>query len=242
MKKLSAVLIVAAVTTGCGSYTSATDEPSNTVTSEGQNVEAPAGTVAAADADALLRVINADPAGKPINVEASGVAFESVAYKMITPYMAVPASEGRFELRRPGEAEPLWVDRHALLFGQHYSAIALADADQNVTLEIVADHLGSLEPGSSRVRLINSSDAEDLDLFIADARTRVLHGVDPRTVTSYADVRPGTLEILGMTGPVPSQFQNLAVTADRLYTFVVVGQRPNLDVVSIETQVADLQE
>ena len=243
MKKLSGVLMALAMaTSGCGSYMPVTEEPSNTVTSEGQNVQAPAGATAAADADALVRVINADPSGQAIEVVASGVTFDEVSYKMITPYLTVPGGEGRFELRRPGDAEPLWVSRRSLLFGQHYSVIALADEDQNLTLEIVADHLGSLEPGFSRVRLINSSDAGDLDLFVANTQTRVLHGVDPQTVTSYADVKAGTLEILRMTRPAPSAFQSLAVAPDRLYTFVVVGTRPNLDVVSIETQLDDFRQ
>jgi hypothetical protein len=236
MRHMSIGAFVSAVlwTTGC---TPLTTDPSVTTTSEGEKTEAPAGKSAAQQGNALVRVVNANAEGKGLDIVwGSETLFGDVAYKSITAYVGVPRGLAQFKLRAAGGTEDLSAGHRELLSGRHYTLVALPKEKGDARLRFLSDNLGLLEPGETRVRLINATtDVNDLDLFIAGTPNRVLHGIDAGAVaaTSFVDMEAGNVEIRSPTRPAPTLVAKLKVEGDRLYTFIVVGTASALDVVQI---------
>jgi hypothetical protein len=215
-----------------------TSTPSETTTSEGQQYEAPAGKTAARDATALIRFMNADPKGsKDIQVSDMPI-ISDVAYRSITPFQEIKPGVTQFKLHEGGGKDSLATSQQELFFGQHYTLIALPKGNHMSRLAIMTDNLAAVDPGKARVRLINATpDVNDLDLYLAGTKMRIQHGVDASMETSFTDVNPGILEIHPVNGPTAPQLSNLAIEANRLYTFVVVGNSSALDVVRIEDRI-----
>jgi hypothetical protein len=235
----AAVLFLALGLAGCGSTPPRTTGPSETTTSQGQEAQAVAGTTAARNADALIKFINADPEGKSMDIWSRDASvFSDVPYKTTTPYIEIPAGETRFELRENGRDEQLSANLRLLMFGRHYTLVALPRRDRTSKLALMIDNLGLLEPGNVRVRLINATaDIDDLDLYIAGTKTRIQSGVDASMVTSFADTAPGMLEIRRSNQPPIPALSKIQVEANRLYTFVVVGNAAALELLRIETRI-----
>ncbi|MEO8049165.1 MAG: DUF4397 domain-containing protein [Acidobacteriota bacterium] len=209
--------------------------PSVTSTSEGQKTQGQAGTTAAQNGDALVRLVNVDSRGSGVDIVWGDKKFFSgVAYKSTTPYKEAPRGTVQFKLRAAGGTEDLSAGHVELLPGRHYTLVAFPDQKGGTRLEILSDKLGLLDLGEARVRLINATtDVDDLDLFLAGTKNRILHGADSgRTaIMSFADMMAGTVEIRSPSRPAPTLLAKLDVEADRLYTFIVVGSAGALDVV-----------
>lgn len=228
----AAILCVAS----CGRQVPA---PTETTTSLGRTSVAPAGTVVADDADALVRFVNADPEGKGRAILAHGEPlFSGIEYKQTTPYLAIPRSVEEFELQDADTSQRIAVSRRALLIGRHYTLVALPRERFDSRLAVMQDNLYLLEPGRARVRLVNATlDVDELDLYAVSSQKTVLHGVDPATATSFVDVDAGTFEVHPRGQLAPPQLANLPVEADRVYTFVVVGDAADLELVRIEDDI-----
>ena len=185
-----------------------------------------------------MRFVNADldRTGADV-VSASGTLFSNVAAKGVTGYLDVPRGRTQFKLRAPGGADDLaTIGNRELIPGRHYMLVALPRKKGTTSLAILSDWLGLIEPGQTRVRLINATtDVDDLDLFIAGTTSHVLHGLDVgRTATpSFADMDAGTVEIRTPSQPAPTLFAKLTVETNRFYTFVVVGSAGALDLIRI---------
>jgi len=220
---------------GCGAPL--TTGPSVTTTPEGGETQAQAGIVAAQRGNALVRLVNADPGEKGVDlIRDDGKLFSDVPYKGVTAYAEAPKGRNVIKLRSADGTENLSASHRELVPGRHYTLVALPKEKGGTRLSIFRDDLSLLEAGETRVRLINATaDVDDLDLFIAGARNHVLHGIDAGTVTttSFADMEAGTVEIRSPNRPAPSRVAQFKVEADRLYTFVVTGTASKLEVVQI---------
>lgn len=245
MRDLRSVIVIPVVLglTGCGAPV--TSEPSVTTTSEGQASEAPAGVTAAQHGDALVRFVNADVEGAGADVvSADRKLFDGVAAKGVTGYLNVPRGRIQFKLRAPGGTDDLaTIGNRELVPGRHYTLVALPREKGGTRLAILGDWLGLIEPGQTRVRLINATaDVDDLDLFLEGTGAHLLHGIDvgATTTSSFADMDAGTVEIRTPSQPASPLLAKLKVEPDRFYTFVVVGKAGMLDVIrmvdSIERQ------
>ncbi len=214
-----------------------TENPSVTTTSDGPQTEAQPGADAARQGDALVRLVNADldPTGVDL-LGVNGALFSDVAPKTVTAYLEVPRGMTLFRLRTAAGVENLTSGYRELVPGRHYTLVALPKAKGGTRLAILSDSLGLLEPGQTRVRLINATtDLDDLDLFVAGSASHVLHGIDAgRTATtSFADMEAGSVEIRSPNRPAPTLLAKLNVETDRLYTFIVIGEASALDLVQI---------
>ena len=101
----------------------------------------------------------------------------------------------------------------------------------------LSDNLGALDPGESRIRLINASEVDDLDLFKEGTNTRIAHGVDAGATTSFTDLSPGAIEVHQGNKPTPMKLSMVPVIADHLYTFIVVGTKDDLQAVQIVDEI-----
>ncbi len=191
MRRVSIVFVpfLILVNAACSPQTSG---PSVTTTSEGQVTGGPAGKDAAEAGTALVRFVNADPNSPNLELWAGDqTLFPSTEYKAITHYELVPRGYTQFKLRSKGNKEDLVASRRELFPGRHYTFIALPAKKGPTQLVGLSDNLGALDPGSSRVRLINATrDVDDLDLFKEGTTTRIAHGVDAGATTSFTDLTP----------------------------------------------------
>jgi hypothetical protein len=220
---------------GCNPKTSS---PSETTTSEGQQHEGPAGKTAARDEAALIRFMNADPMGAR-DIQVNGMPIvTNVPYRSITSFQEIQPGVTQFKLYAVGGRDSLAVTQQQLFFGQHYTLMALPKENHMSRLAITTDNLSAVDPGKARVRLVNATpDVNDLDLYVAGTKMRIQHGVDASMETSFTDVNPGTLEIRAATGTASPLLSNLAIEANHLYTFVVVGNSSALDLIRIEDRI-----
>lgn len=237
MRHLIRGAVASAALWSAGCSTPISTSPSVTTTSEGQKTGAPAGTSAAQQGMALVRLVNADPAGKGVDIVwGNDTLFNNVSYKSITPYRESPRGTALFKLRAADGPENLSAGHTELLPGRHYTLVALPKKEGGARLSILVDNLGLLNPGEARVRLINATtDVDDLDLFVAGAKNHLLHGIDAGTATStsFAEMEAGTVEIRSPNRPSPTLVEKFKVDPDKLYTFIVTGTAKALDAVQI---------
>ena len=238
MRHLLPGVVVAALlwSAGCGS--SVTSDPSVTTTSSGQSSEGPAGATAAQRGNVLVRFVNADLEGPGADVfSADRKLFSNVAAKGVTGYLEIPRGRKQFKLRAvDGTEDVATIGNRELVPGRHYTLVALPRRQGGTRLAILADWLGLIEPGQTRVRLINATaDVDDLDLFLAGSTTHVVHGIDVGRVTtsSIGEMEPGVVEIRAPRVDMPAALAKINVESNRFYTFVVVGRTSALDLVQI---------
>ncbi|MCU1335751.1 MAG: hypothetical protein JWO19_1332 [Bryobacterales bacterium] len=218
---------------GCERRTTTTSE---TVTSDGQKSQAPPGVDAARHDRALIRFINADPAGKPRELWSLDTrVFSNVPYKGITAYVDVPTKVLQFRVRETDGPDNLITAREELFAGRHYTLIAIPRTDGTSILQKISDDLNQPKPGQAKIRVINATPGVDnLDLYRAGSNKKIEKGVDADASTGFKAVDPGVFEIRPARQPVAPRLTNLAVEANGFYTFLVVGRAGDLDVVRIE--------
>jgi len=213
-----------------------TTTASETVTSSGLKSQAPPGVVAARADRALIRFVNADPAGRPRELWSLDTrVFSNVPYKAITAYVDVPTKVLQFRVRETDGPDDLITAREELFAGRHYTLVAIPRKDGTSLLLKMSDDLNQPKPGTAKIRVINATAGVDnLDLYRAGSKKKIEKGVDADVSTSFTEVEPGLFEIRPARQPVAPRLTKLPVEADRFYTFVVVGRTSELDVVRIE--------
>jgi len=206
-----------------------------TVTSEGQKVESPAGKDAARGNQGLVRFINADPAGqaREVLIDKSPV-FQNVAYKGITGYIEVPRQAVKVRLREPGGREDLADTNLEVLPGRHYTLVAVPGKKGASLLFEIGDDLDNPETGKVKVRLINATSVNDLNLYRDGTKTKVQKNVDAGYSSRISEAPAGTFDIRADRRPQAPMLSNIHLEPDRLYTLVVVGDPSQLDVVTVE--------
>jgi len=218
---------------GCDRKTTA---PLETTTSEGQASQAPAGTAAARKDHALVRFVNADPGSEAQELWTSDMRlFAGIGYKTVTPYIEIPSQATQFRLRE-GAGQKDLADVHDELFaGRSYTYVAMRGKDGRSSLAEVSDDLTPPKAGKAKVRVINATQGVDnLYLYMEGVTNKIGQRVRTGAVTEFKDVDPGTFEIHPATRPAVPRLSKLIVERDHFYTFVVLGQSDDLDVVRVE--------
>jgi hypothetical protein len=185
-----------------------------------------------------VRFVNADVENTGADIfSADRKLFSNVAAKGVTGYLEIPRGRTQFKLRAvKGTEDVATIGNRELVAGRHYTLVALPRRQGGTRLAILADWLGLIEPGQTRVRLINATaDVDDLDLFLAGTTTHVVHGIDVGRVTtsSIGEMEPGVVEIRTPAVQMPATLAKLNVDSNRFYTFVVVGGASKLDLIQI---------
>ncbi|MEO8100690.1 MAG: DUF4397 domain-containing protein [Acidobacteriota bacterium] len=221
-----------------GACTAVTDTSTVTKTSEAQTSVAPPGKTAAEHDTALVRFVNADSLEEALDVMTpNGDVFSNVTYRNITPYKELPRGFTLFKMRQVGGQAELGSARLELMPGRHYTFVGLQVPKGGSRLIGMSDNIASLDPAEARIRLINATaDVDDLDLFLGKTDRRIMHGVDAGSITSFADVPGGTVDIRMGKQAGPVALTNLPVQANHLYTYIVIGRAAALDVVQIVDQ------
>src|SRR4029453_17394993 len=151
----------------------------------------------------------------------------------------------QFAIKPAGQdgAQPLAQNSEGISGGDHYTAIAMPNANGQVTLKVVSDRLTPPSTGKASVRIINASpDAGELDVFVKGKSDALVSGVNPDSVTNYKEIDPltGSLEVR------PEGKSNVLLTVPamkfepgHLYTIIVTGKAkgaPKLEAIKIDDQ------
>lgn len=242
--KLRAVLGLLALmlVTAC-SNESNQNQPVTTTTNAGTS-NAPPATEVKQRGNALVRVINAVPAGPSVDVFADDTkVFTGIAYKTTSPYKEVSGERHTFRIRPKGQdtAQPLAENSEGMSDGKHYTVIAMADANGKPTLYVYDDDLVPPSSGKAKVRVIHASaDAGEVDVYAKEGNKKLFGDVNALSETSYSEFDPmsGTLEVRpeGKNNAVLT-IPNAKFQAGNTYTVVVTGKAkgtPKLEAMIIE--------
>lgn len=214
----------------------------STKTAEGTST-APAADLAESKDVALVRVVNAIPAGGPVTILAGdSTAFSGVGYKTATPFREIRDDQLKFKL---GSAEhPLAENRENLSGGGHYTIVAMPDAGgaDKRNLRVLEDDLQPVAPEKARVRVINAVPGDlEISVFVRGREDALFNGVNFKSEAGWDNIDPvaGTLEIRpeGKKNVLAS-LPNVKFEGGKSYTFVVAGTPTKPEIIRIEDDVA----
>jgi hypothetical protein len=220
------------------------DQPLRTSSGGGSSASAPA-AAAEGRKQALVRVVDAIPDAKPLDVFAGDtVAFAGLQYKAVTSYQELPRGTTRFHLRpaRQDRAEPLANADEGLSGGEHYTIVAMPSRDGSpATLKVLKDELSSPPAGKARVRVVNASpDAGEVTIFVGGRTDAVVSSVGAAAASGFRDVDPiaGTLEVRrDKDKEVLARLPSTRLDAGGFYTVFLLGRMTGgLEAMLVEDQ------
>jgi hypothetical protein len=210
-------------------------------TSEGTS-QAPAADVAEARDVALVRVVNAVPAGAVTILAGDSIAFPAVAYKKATEFREIP--DDRFNFKLGSADKPLAENRENLDGGGHYTIIAMPDegGPDKRNLRVLDDGLKPVTPEKARVRVINAiPGALEINVYVRGRADPLFEGVNFKSEAGWKDIDPiaGTLELRPQgRKDVLASLPEVKFEGGRSYTFVVAGTPARSEIIKIEDEVA----
>ena len=213
--------------------------------SGGKTTSAPPAEAVEERDNALVRVVNAIPAG-PVTVWAGdSAAFSGVAYKSATGYKEIPDDMFDFQIRAGGAGtEALAHNREKLQDGGHYTIVALpAENNQNErNLRVLDDDLKPVTNGKARVRFINAVPGDmDVDLFITGREDPLFDGVNFKMEGGWEEFDPMSGTLAARPDNKSTRLGSLSsvkLEAGKSYTFLLTGRAGKYELVRIEDQVA----
>jgi uncharacterized protein DUF4397 len=210
-------------------------------TGEG-TTNAPAAEVAAEKGVALVRVVNAIPAGAVTILAGDSTAFAAVGYKKTTAFQEIP--DDRFTFKLGSANQPLAENRENLIGGGHYTIVAMPDeggADKR-NLRVLDDDLKPVSPEKARVRVINAVPGDlEISVFVRGREDPLFHGINFKSEAGWTEIDPiaGTLELRpeGKKNVLASQ-PDVKFEGGKSYTFIVSGTATKPEIIKIEDDVA----
>jgi hypothetical protein len=195
-------------------------------TSEG-TTNAPASDVAEQRDVALVRVVNAVPAGAVTIFAGDSTAFSAVGYKNATEFREIP--DDRFNFKLGSKDNPLAENRENLTGGGHYTIIAMPDeggADKR-NLRVLDDDLKPVTAEKARVRVVNAIPGDlEISAYVRGRQEPLFDGINFKSEAGWNEFDPvaGTLEIRpeGKKNVLAS-LPGVKLEGGKSYTFVVAG-------------------
>lgn len=215
-----------------------------TTTSPAGTSTAPSAAAADRREEALVRVVNAIPAGAPVDIYAGDLTvFDNLTYKSVTTYRALDGKRYMFAVRPAGQpnAKPLSSNTEGLDDGEYYTVFALPGEGHAAHLRVVQDMMAPPGAGKARLRVIHGgAEAGEVDIYATGSPAALFDGVDFQSVTDYEDIDPvnGDIEIRaeGQAAPLVKA-PAVQIEAGKFYTLVIVGRlrsTPKLEAFLIE--------
>ena len=210
-------------------------------TAEGTS-SAPAAEVAENRDVALVRVVNAVPAGAVTILAGDSAAFSEVGYKKTTEFREI--ADDRFNFKLGSAANPLAENRENLDGGSHYTIVAMPDqggADKR-NLRVLKDDLEPVSPGKARVRVINAIPGDlEISVYVRGREDALFDGINFKSEAGWDQIDPiaGTLELRpeGKKNVLAS-LPDVKFESGKSYTFVVAGTPAKPEIIKIEDEVA----
>jgi len=215
---------------------------------EGGTTAAPSAETAERRDRSLVRVVNAIPGGKPIDIYAGdSAAFSDVAYKKVTPFHQMERNASSFQIKAAPDGKPLAENREAMADGGHYTIIAMLDegGPDKRNLRVLNDDFAPVPGDKARLRLVNAIPGEDdLTLKLRGFDDELFSDVAFKREAGWKDVDPfvGTLVLLNGDEKVIATLAEMKVMGGKSYTLVAAGRRNRAEVIKIEDDVKQAAE
>jgi len=209
----------------------------------GGTTRAPSAEVAEPSDRSLVRVVNAIPGGKPIDVYAGdSAAFTKVPYKQVTPFRQIARNAALFQIKPGPDGKPIAENREALADGGHYTIIAMSDegGPGKRNLRMLNDDFAPVPGDKARLRLVNAIPGEDdLTLKLRGFDDELFSDVAFKREAGWKDVDPfvGTLVLLNGNDKVIATLPEIKVMGGKSYTLVATGRRTKAEVITVEDDV-----
>jgi hypothetical protein len=238
------VLGVTLLAVACSREASQTQPARTDSTESGASVSPPGADLERRDR-ALVRVIDAIPGNRPVDVLAGDmVVFPSIDYKTVTQYQELPDDRLNFRVRPAGQTggESLAENSEGLAGGNRYTLVAYPQRDGTTELAAFSDNLTPPSEGKAKVRVIHAApQVGEVDVYVV-GRDTLFSGVNVGTGSTYNEVDPMevTLQIR------PEGRQNSLLNIDdvrfepgKVYTIIVVGSergQSRLEAIRVEDE------
>jgi Domain of unknown function (DUF4397) len=196
----------------------------------------------------LVRVINAIPGAKPVDIYAGdSAAFAKVPYKTVTSFHQMERNASNFQIKSGPDGKPIAENREAMADGGHYTIIAMPDEGGPDTrnLRVLNDDFAPVPGDKARIRLVNAIPGEnDLTLKLRGFDDELFSDVAFKREAGWKDVDPfiGTLVLLNGDGKTIATLPDLKVMGGKSYTLVATGRRNKADVIKVEDDVKPAAE
>lgn len=243
LSALAAFTLTVGALAACDRAETSSTSPVTTTSPAGTST-APSSAAADRRDEALVRVVNAIPAGAPVDIYAGDLTvFDNLSYKSVTAYRALDGKRYTFAVRPAGmaNAKPLSSNTEGLDDGEYYTVFALPGEGNAAHLRVVQDMMAPPAAGKARLRVIHGgAEAGELDIYATGTPGALFDGVDFQSVTDYEDIDPVTGEIEvraeGQAAPLVKA-PVVHIEAGKFYTLVIVGRlrsTPKLEAFLIE--------
>jgi hypothetical protein len=191
---------------------------------------------------ALVRVVNAVPAGPVTIFAGDSTAFAGVGYKTATPFREIP--DDRFNFKLGSADRPLAENRENLDGGGHYTIIAMPDegGTDKRNLRVLDDDLKPVSAEKARVRVINAVPGDlEISAYVRGRQEPLFDGINFKSEAGWNEFDPvaGTLEIRPQGKKnVLASLPGVKLEGGKSYTFVVAGTPSRLEIIKVEDDVA----
>lgn len=191
--------------------------------------------VAAADGDAMVRVLHASPDGPAVDVYLDDTeVLSDVPFKTLSDYLAVPAGEHQVKVTPAGDAATAVIDAAVTVeAGQRYTVAAInpvASIEAKVLVDDAPDGAGA------QVRIVHfSPDAGPVDVA-PDGADALVEGLEFPNDTGYVGLAAGAYDLevrAAGTETVAIDLPELTLEAGFAYSAFAVGtaEGSSLDVI-----------
>lgn len=205
----------------------------NNRTARNENTNTPAETTANAPKRAMVRFVNAEPGGGPMDLWfGDQKVFSSIGFKGATEYRELPAERHEFKLRYSGKdvGDPLATNSEGLSDGKHYTVVAMPKKSNNkneVTLNAMNDDTDNPPAGKARVRVVNADKSlGEIDLVQPGQKDAMIGGINVDSTTRYKDVDPAdTLAVRDSRNKQIAAKIPEGIASGKNYTFIVMGMQ-----------------
>jgi hypothetical protein len=203
-----------------------TKEPVVTTTGD-KTAVSEAGTTAAKRGKSLVRVVNAIPGDRAIDITADDrTVFFEVGYKTVTPYTEIGDNVVKFQLRPSGALEATANNTETLMNGNRYTIIALPDKDGGAKLGVVKDDVVP-DQGKARLRVFHAAPGlAEVDVMLEGQKDPVFDNVGFGSEAGFKDLDPTTATVVVRRDNPPLnvlRLQKVHLEAGKAYTLIVTG-------------------
>jgi hypothetical protein len=164
------------------------------------------------------------------------LVLHHVAYGTVSPFEQVKAGEYTVAMRTLGaspKSKPVLSTVVNVLAGHAYTVAGVGPA-KGLRLQVFPDRLNA-PPNKALVRVIQASMHQDR-VTVTLGNTKLAGRLSFPNTTSYQAVRPGALTVK-VTGPTQQTSQTLDLSANAIYTLVVLDSGSAIKVANLENSV-----
>jgi len=203
---------------------SKTKQPVETTTDQGKTTS-PSGVAADRRGTTLVRVVNALPEKRHIDVAAdTRVLFSNVEYQDVTDFQELRDNVTKFVVRPEGKDTALAENHEVMSDGARYTLVVLPDEKGGTMLRVLRDELVT-DPAKTKIRVINGTAAmEDLKVTVQGQKDPLFDKVAPGVEAGYKEIQPTTATLLFQPKQGPAvKVEKMQLDPGRAYTIVLTG-------------------